>query len=113
MDERDGMATMVETVRELAAGARQAARWLAGTSSRERDELLGAMADELLGATEAILAANSQDLAEAADRPAAFRDRLTLTPERVAQMAGALRQVADRPDPLDRKSTRLNSSHVK
>ena len=102
MDERDGMATMVETVRELAAGARQAARWLAGTSSRERDELLGAMADELLGATEAILAANSQDLAEAADRPAAFRDRLTLTPERVAQMAGALRQVADLPDPLGR-----------
>lgn len=102
MEREKGTVAIVETVKELAAGARRAARWLAGLGSRERDGLLLAMADRLQAATQAILEANGHDLAQAAGRPPAFRDRLTLNPERVAQMADALRQVAGLPDPLGR-----------
>ncbi|WP_215767589.1 glutamate-5-semialdehyde dehydrogenase, partial [Gluconobacter cerinus] len=51
----------------------------------------------------AIVAANEQDLAGLSDdRTAAFRDRLTLTPERVKAMARGLEDVAKLPDPLGR-----------
>lgn len=102
MERREGTEDIFQTVQDLAAKARRAARWLAGTGSRERDGLLLAMAEGLQAATEAILEANGHDLTQASDRPAAFRDRLTLNPKRVVQMAEALRQVAGLADPLGR-----------
>jgi len=102
MERQDEAGGILEQVRALAAGARQAARWLAAQGSRERKALLLTMAEKLQEATPAILEANGRDVAEAAGRPPAFRDRLTLNPERVAQMAEALRQVAGLPDPLGR-----------
>lgn len=47
-----------------------------------------------------ILAANQRDLAAAADLDAAMRDRLSLTPARVAAMAAGLREVAALADPI-------------
>jgi glutamate-5-semialdehyde dehydrogenase len=48
-----------------------------------------------------IEAANGEDLA-GSQANAAFRDRLTLTPARIAAMAQGLADIADLPDPLDR-----------
>jgi len=56
----------------------------------------------LLGEEAAILKANQKDLKGlASDATSAFKDRLTLSPQRLAGMAESLRQVADLPDPLD------------
>ncbi|HEY8531709.1 MAG TPA: hypothetical protein VIL08_05630, partial [Limnochorda sp.] len=78
MERQDEAGGILEQVRALAAGARQAARWLAAQGSRERKALLLTMAEKLQEATPAILEANGRDVAEAAGRPPAFRDRLTL-----------------------------------
>jgi glutamate-5-semialdehyde dehydrogenase len=49
----------------------------------------------------AILAANERDLAASQATPA-FRDRLTLTPDRVEAMAAGLEEIESLPDPLAR-----------
>jgi glutamate-5-semialdehyde dehydrogenase len=60
------------------------------------------MAESLLTHETEILAANAEDVAraEAAGTPPNIVDRLRLTPERVAGMAGGLRDVAGLPDPV-------------
>ena len=60
------------------------------------------MAAGLLGGGEPILAANQENVtaARADGQAAAFVDRLTLTPTRLAAMARGLRQIADLPDPV-------------
>ncbi len=85
----------------LAHRARLAARTLAQSSSATRDKALWAAAAALREATPAILEANAQDLA-ASTANDAFRDRLTLTPERVDAMARGLEEIADLPDPVGR-----------
>lgn len=87
---------------QAAAGAaREAARALAQAPAARRDAALQGMARRLRAATDEVLAANARDLA-ASSAGAAFRDRLTLTPTRVAAMADALDAIAGLPDPLDR-----------
>ena len=63
-----------------------------------------AAAAALRDASAAILAANAADLAafDAGGGSAAFRDRLLLTPARVAAMAQGLEDIAALPDPLAR-----------
>jgi hypothetical protein len=51
---------------------------------------------------EALIAANAEDLAAATDLSAAYRDRLTLTPARIAAMATGLEEIAALPDPVGR-----------
>src|SRR5690348_18437677 len=60
------------------------------------------MADALLAGTTEISAANEGDLdaGRAAGMSTALLDRLALSEQRVAGMAGGLRQVADLPDPV-------------
>lgn len=83
------------------AAVRTAARELATSSSAARDAFLHHAATTLEASTTAILDANAADLAaHGASLTDAARDRLTLTPDRVAQMAAGLRQVASLPDPL-------------
>jgi glutamate-5-semialdehyde dehydrogenase len=86
---------------EAAAKAKAASAFLARTSDEARNAGLLAAAAALRGATPAILAANAQDLA-ASQANAAFRDRLTLTPDRVEAMARGLEDIAALPDPLAR-----------
>jgi glutamate-5-semialdehyde dehydrogenase len=97
-----GMAMATKTVAESCASAKGAARRLATASTRSKDAALDALAALLDERSDAILEANAADLADerAAGLPAALRDRLTLTPERVAAMAEGVRAVRALPDPV-------------
>jgi glutamate-5-semialdehyde dehydrogenase len=89
-------------VRAAAARSREAAAELGPLSRGQKDAALRAMADGVLDATDAVLAANAQDIAagRADGTSEALLDRLTLTPERVAAMADGLRDIAALPDPV-------------
>lgn len=104
MDER------TETMKALGRRARVAGRTLARASSTDRTAALLAMADGLEAATPAILAANALDLAAADARgiTGALRDRLALTPDRIAGMARGVREVAAWPDPVGAVAERWN-----
>ncbi len=84
-----------------------AARQVANLSTAAKNRLLLDMADQLLAAEAPILAANAVDLeqARARDLSAAMTDRLVLTPDRVAGMADALREVASFDDPVGQITT--------
>lgn len=87
----------------LAERARRASRSLARASAGTRNQALFEAAKALRVRSDKIVAANGQDLAALSeDRNAAFRDRLTLTPERVEAMARGLEDVAGLPDPVGR-----------
>ena len=81
--------------------ARVAARVLARADAGTRDQALGAAAAALRAQAGPILAANAQDL-QASGAGAAFRDRLTLTTERIEAMARGLDEIAALPDPVGR-----------
>ena len=89
-------------VRGLAVAARAAQTAIAGCDSVTRYALLERMAAQLLAGQEAILAANAQDVLDAAAAGAskATLDRLMLDAARVQGMAQALREVAAQADPL-------------
>ena len=93
---------LADSVLAVCRAAKATAPLLAQTSSRERDEALGALAAALDGEHAAILAANATDVdnAERAGRPTALLDRLRLTDERLDSMADGLRAMAALPDPL-------------
>lgn len=97
-----GMTASVSLVRERAAAARAAARVLATASTAAKDAALLRIASLLEERLTAILEANAADLAYARAQglDEAFLDRLTLTPERVRQMASDVRTVAALPDPV-------------
>ncbi len=86
----------------MAERARTAARALALATRAAKDAALHTMADDLDAAAAAIVSANVEDLERAADQdtPSNIVDRLRLTPERVADMAQGLRDVAGLPDPV-------------
>ena len=89
-------------VHDAARRARAAARELGTLTTTVKDRALHAAADAVLGAVDAILAANAEDLAtaRAAGTPEAMLDRLALNPQRVDGIAAGLRQVAGLPDPI-------------
>ena len=89
-------------VRGLALAARAAQLAIATADSATRRALLESMAEQLLAGQDAILLANTGDLAKAAANGAskATLDRLALDAERVRGMADALREVAAQTDPL-------------
>ena len=84
-----------------AADARAASAVLARSPDTQRNAALRAAAAQLRATTPAILAANERDLA-ASKATSAFRDRLTLTPDRIEAMAAGLEDIAALPDPLAR-----------
>ncbi len=98
------MPTLTEYCTELAAAAAAASRPLALSSGAARDAALAALAEGLLAAQAEILAANAADVADAEARgtAGAFLERLRLTPQRIAGMAAAVREIAAFPDPLGR-----------
>ncbi|MBC7290544.1 MAG: glutamate-5-semialdehyde dehydrogenase [Actinotalea sp.] len=91
-----------QAVLEVAGRARVAARDLATATRATKDAALHAMADALLAATPEIVAANAVDLerGQAAGTSPGLLDRLALTPDRVAGIAAALRELAALPDPV-------------
>ncbi|HEX4670310.1 MAG TPA: glutamate-5-semialdehyde dehydrogenase [Solirubrobacterales bacterium] len=96
------MAVTTTTVAESCTAAKRAARVLASASTGAKNAALSATARLLEERTAAILEGNAADLADerAAGLSEALKDRLTLTPERVAAMAAGVRAVADLDDPV-------------
>lgn len=91
-----------DQLRHDARRVKLATRPLARATSAQKDDALLHMAQALIARSDALLEANALDLARAreAGRDEAFIDRLTLTPERVAQMASAIEEVIALPDPV-------------
>ena len=91
-----------EYVEDLCKQARSAAGKLATLSTALKNHALTAMAESLIQRTDEILAENAKDLENfgTSKDKAAMADRLRLTPERVAEMAAGLREIADLPDPV-------------
>jgi glutamate-5-semialdehyde dehydrogenase len=83
------------------AAAHAASAMLARSPEAARNAALLAAAAQVRAEAAAILAANEHDLAASQATPA-FRDRLTLTPDRVEAMAAGLEEIAALPDPLAR-----------
>lgn len=78
-----------------------AARLLRSSTIQQRNKVLTTAADFLISEQPKILKANQNDLKALPPNTApAFRDRLTLNPERIQHMAHSLRLVAKLPDPL-------------
>jgi len=96
------MAVTETTVAESCAAAKRAARGIATASTAAKNAALEATARLLEERGEEILEANAGDLADehAAGLTEALRDRLRLTPERVAAMAKGVRMVAALNDPV-------------
>ncbi|GAX46626.1 glutamate-5-semialdehyde dehydrogenase [Pseudolactococcus reticulitermitis] len=90
---------MIET---LGKQAKTAAFELATYATLEKNQFLQTLAQALVDNTAAIIAENAKDLAhaEANGINAIMLDRLRLTPERIADIAEGVRQVAALPDPV-------------
>ncbi|MGF1463076.1 MAG: glutamate-5-semialdehyde dehydrogenase [Maricaulaceae bacterium] len=91
-------------INDLGANARAAAAALAVASTEQKNAALRRAAAALREEAEALVTENVKDVAqaEAAGRPAAFLDRLKLTPDRVEAMAAAVEAIAALPDPVGR-----------
>jgi glutamate-5-semialdehyde dehydrogenase len=108
---------MTIDVRALAVAAREAQLAIAALDADGRSALLRAMADQLDRHTDAILAANADDVAEGLQRElgAALIDRLRLDAARLAAVANGVRAVATLPDPvgaITRREVRPNGLRV-
>ncbi len=87
-----------QEILERAVAARRA---LAVMETAKKDRALLAMADRLVEATDAILAANQEDLKKyGGTMTVVMQDRLRLTAERIADMAKGIREVVELPDPV-------------
>ncbi|MEM9420695.1 MAG: glutamate-5-semialdehyde dehydrogenase, partial [Planctomycetota bacterium] len=88
----------------LAQAARAAGLAMATVPGSVRDDALRYTADALVAATETLKAANAKDLeaGRANGLASAMLDRLELNDDRIANMADAVRQIADQTDPVGR-----------
>ncbi|MEQ1671282.1 MAG: glutamate-5-semialdehyde dehydrogenase, partial [Hyphomicrobium sp.] len=95
----DDTATLM---RDIGRRAREAARALAIATTDQKNAALVHAAAALRKAVPQILAANAKDIAaaEAADRPAAFIDRLKLDDKRIDAIAQGLIDIAALADPV-------------
>jgi glutamate-5-semialdehyde dehydrogenase len=98
---------IASAVQTLGRQAKAAAQDLALSSTEQRNLALTEAANALRRQTDAILQANATDLDSVSGKDAAFIDRLTLTPDRVAAMADAVEAIAGQADPLARTLARF------
>lgn len=87
---------------DMGQRAKEASYELAQIDQGALDRALLAIADSLEAHIDEVMAANSKDLDQSVhyDVPQTMLDRLTLTPERIAQMALGIRQVAELKSPV-------------
>jgi glutamate-5-semialdehyde dehydrogenase len=90
--------SMIST-REKLECARAAAPRVAELSTEQKNNLLLAMAEAIAANENDIVAENRKDM-ESSGTEGAMRDRLLLTPQRVAAMAAGVREIAALPDPV-------------
>ncbi len=90
------------TVTELARRASAASRVMAGLGSDRKNRFLLSLAGDIEAGADGLARANARDLEAARKQghPAAFIDRLTMSPKVIASMAACLREVAGLPDPI-------------
>ena len=95
-------ASTEETMLAIGRRARAAAHQLSLAAPEAKTMALREAAKALREATPAILAANEKDLAaaRAAERPAAFIDRLLLNEKRIEAMAKGIEEIAELADPV-------------
>jgi glutamate-5-semialdehyde dehydrogenase len=96
------MATRTQSVQEICAQAKRAARRLAALDTATKDAALSAIAEAIEARVAEILEANQADSEDgrAAELDAAFLDKLALNEARVAQMAAGVRDIIALPDPV-------------
>ena len=96
------MATTAQSVAEICAGAKRASRTLARLDTETKNDALHAMADALELRTDEILEANERDMeaGREAGLHSGLLDRLKLTDERLAGIAGDVCSIAALPDPV-------------
>jgi glutamate-5-semialdehyde dehydrogenase len=95
------MATTTLSVAETCLAAQRAARTLATLPSSVKDGALEAIALALEQRADEILEANARDVEAAKNEyPAAFVDKLTLTPSRLEGMVAGVRAIVALPDPV-------------
>jgi glutamate-5-semialdehyde dehydrogenase len=107
--------TTAATTEEKLLRARAASSGLALLSTEEKNSLLHAIADAIEAHEKEILAANQEDI-KGSGLEGAMRDRLTLTPARIKEMAQGVRDVAALPDPIGEtlsEWTKSNSLHIR
>ena len=92
--------TLTDYVIQKVTQAKAAAQKLATLPTDVKNAALLAMADAIERREAELLKANQVDLRAAVGLNAAAKDRLTLTPKRIQEMAAGLRQVAALPDPV-------------
>ncbi|WP_068785316.1 glutamate-5-semialdehyde dehydrogenase [Paenibacillus phocaensis] len=89
-------------VRQKAERAGSAVSVLNRLTTAQKNEALLAAAEALVSGSNAILAANEEDLQRGRENGTSksMLDRLALTPERIEGIAEGLRQIAELPDPV-------------
>ena len=92
-------------IREIGRRAAAEKAYLGALPAEEKNRLLYLAADRLVRKSDAILAANEEDivLAAAEGMSPAMQDRLRLTKERIDGIAEGIRAVAKLPDPVGEK----------
>lgn len=96
------MATSVQSARstrDKLLRAHNAAARMAQLTTAEKNRILLAMADAIAAQAASIVVANHEDL-NSCGLAGAMRDRLLLTPDRIATMVAGVREVAGLPDPI-------------
>ncbi|MCU4675899.1 glutamate-5-semialdehyde dehydrogenase [Catenovulum sp. 2E275] len=90
------------SIAQMAKDARKASFSVANLSTAQKDAALSAMAAKLIERTDLILTENERDLVAGKDNGLtdAMIDRLRLTPERIQDLANALIEVTQLPDPV-------------
>ena len=95
-----GSPAVAFSTREKLERARVASCVLAQLSTEQKNELLLKIADALETQASRILRANEADI-QRSNLAGAMHDRLLLTPERIAQVAASVREVAALADPVN------------
>ena len=81
----------------LSPTARSGSRALQNLSSEQRASILHSLASLLTEREREIMAANQRDLEAAGGLSAPLRDRLSISPRRLASLADGLQQLAGQP----------------
>jgi glutamate-5-semialdehyde dehydrogenase len=103
----DQISTLIE---DIAKRARAASLDLATLPTESKNSFLELLAQKLVEQTDAIIEANALDLkaAKAMELSGPMLERLSLTADRIADMAAGVRQVAALPDPVGAEIERLS-----
>ncbi|HEL1135867.1 TPA: glutamate-5-semialdehyde dehydrogenase [Streptococcus equi subsp. zooepidemicus] len=90
------------TIEQLGQRAKAASRALVSLTTKDKNQFLAFLAEELVTQTDMILTENAKDLVKAAEHGISeiMLDRLRLTADRIYAMAQGVRQVADLADPI-------------